>query len=199
MKKSALRYILTAMLAIAMVFAFCACGGDDEGNGGNSGNTDTTKASTEVVSDYDTVVYTYSDQDVEEDQYSSTVTIEYDGDKVMGVTEVMVDDMSAAEDDIAQMLIEDYDGALDETGFKEMDGFKAEVTTEGKVRTEIKRFDLTKFDQEIYKKYVGLESDKDYVSFEELTGVYESGGYVKAEQPESTDAAEDAADAEQTK
>ena len=198
MKKSALKYILVAMLAVAMVFAFCACGGDDEGNGGNSGNTDTTKASTEVVSDYDTVVYTYSDQDVEEDQYSSTVTIEYDGDKVMGVTEVMVDDMSAAEDDIAQMLIEDYDGALDETGFKEMDGFKVEVNTEGKVRTETKRFDLTKFDQEIYKKYVGLESDKDYVSFEELTGVYEAGGYVKAEQPESTDAAEDAADAEQT-
>ncbi len=180
MKKRFINTVLAALLTAAMVLAFTACGSGDEGS--NGGNTEGTAATTEVVSDYDTVVYTYSDNEVPEDLYSSRVTIEYDGDKVMGVTEQNVDDMSAETDKyIFQMHLEDYDGMLDETGFKEMDGFKCDVSVDGQVRSEILHFDMTKFDVEAYKGYAGIENDKDYISLKDLTGIYEEAGFSKEE------------------
>lgn len=180
MKKPILNIIITAALSLTMVLAFTACGGSGSGSGGN--NTQGTAATTEIVTDYDTVVYTYEDNEVPEDLYSSRVTIEYDGDKVMGVTEVNVDDMSAETDEyIFQMHLEDYEGQLDETGFQHMDGFKADISVDGQVRTEILKFDMTKFDLDAYKSYTGIESDKDYISLEDLTGIYEDAGFTKEE------------------
>ena len=174
MKKSILSILLAAALSLTMVFAFTACGGSD------GGSTDSTIATTEVVSDYDTVVYTYKDAEEKEDVYYSIITIEYDGDKVMGVTEVTVDDMSAETDQyIFQMHLDDYDGILDDTGFKDMDGFTWDVNVDGQVRTETLKFDMTKFDVEAYKEYVGIESDKDYISLKDLTGIYEDAGFTK--------------------
>ena len=68
MKKNRLNYMLIAILAITMIFAFSACGGSDEESGGSDGKTIHTEASTEVVSDYETVVYHYEDFEVPEDQ-----------------------------------------------------------------------------------------------------------------------------------
>ena len=177
MNRPVFKYLLIAILSIITVFAFGACGSSDDDGGSKESGT----PPTEVVSDYDTVVYTYTDNSDEEDLYSVTVTFEYDGDKVMGVTEVTVDDRTAADDDIAQMLIEDDNGYLDDSGLKEMDGVVCDVYVNGKVRTETRKFDLTKFDNQYYKKYVGIESDKDYISYDDLTGVYEAAGYVKKE------------------
>ena len=180
MKKPILKTILTAALSLTMVIAFAACGDSDSESNGN--NTQGTAATTEVVTDYDTVVYTYEDNAVEEDLYQKTVTIEYDGDKVMGETELTVDDMSAETDEyIFQMNLEEYDGQLDDTGFKDTDGFTWDVTVDGQVRTEILHFDLTKFDVNAYKNYVGIENDKDYVSLQDLTKIYEDAGFVKEE------------------
>jgi len=182
MKRSILTYILTAVVGTAMVFAFTGCGGSG-GNGGEEG-TFHTKASTAVESSYETVVYYYEDYELPEDLYSSTVTIEYDGDKVVGVTEVMVDDLTNEDDDLIQMHLEDYDGALDDLGFKDKEGFTSEVAVDGKVRTETKRFDLTKFDVNTYKEYVGIKSEGDYVTLDELASAYEASGYSKADQTE---------------
>lgn len=181
MKKHILYYILTAVMAVTMVFAFCACGDSGSGDGG-SGDADGTTVSTEVVTNYDTVIYTYSDDSDETDLYSTRITVEYDGDQVMGVTQVTVDDMSAETDeDIFQMHLNDYDGMLDDTGFKDMDGFTWDVSVNGKVRTETVHYDLTKFDVNTYKTYIGIEDDNDYVSLEALTGIYESAGLTKEE------------------
>ena len=183
MKKPILKTILTAALSLTMVIAFAACGDSDSESNGN--NTQGTAATTEVVTDYDTVVYTYEDNAVEEDLYKKTVTIEYDGDKVMGVTEVTVDDMSAETDKyIFQMHLEDYDGQLDDTGFKDRDGFTWDVGVNGQVRTEVLKFDMTKFDVNAYKDYVGIENDKDYLSLKDLTKIYEDAGFVKEEATE---------------
>ena len=179
MKKHFINTVLAVLLTTAMVLAFTACGESSAGGDGDGGNT---PAETEVVSNYDTVVYTYEDNEIEEDLYSSRITIEYDGDKVMGVTEQTIDDMSAETDKyIFQMHLEDYDGMLDETGFKDMAGFKWDVNVDGQVRTETLNFDMTKFDVEAYKGYVGIENDKDYISLEDLTGIYEEAGFSKEE------------------
>ncbi len=178
MKKPFFHYILITVLAITTVFAFGACG---DSNDGESNSEDSTTASTEVVSEYDTVVYTYEDYELEEDLYTATVTIEYDGDKVMGVTQVAVDDMTKEDDDLIEMQMNDRDGFLDDTGFKEMDGFTWDVSVNGKVRTETVHFDMTKFDLDKYKTYVGIKSDKDYISLEELTALYEDAGFKKVE------------------
>ena len=189
MKKPILKTILTAALSLTMVIAFAACGDSDSESNGN--NTQGTAATTEVVTDYDTVVYTYEDNAVEEDLYKKTVTIEYDGDKVMGVTEVIVDDMSAETDKyIFQMHLEDYDGQLDDTGFKDRDGFTWDVGVNGQVRTEVLKFDMTKFDVNAYKDYVGIENDKDYLSLKDLTKIYEDAGFVKEEAAKETEEAE---------
>ncbi|MBE6045182.1 MAG: DUF1307 domain-containing protein [Clostridiales bacterium] len=186
MKKPILNTILTAVLSLTMLLAFTACGGSDtESDENGADNT----VSTEVVSDYDTVVYTYEDNEVKEDLYKKTVTIEYDGDKVMGVTEVTVDDMSAETDKyIFQMHLEDYDGMLDDTGFKDKDGFTWDVGVNGQVRTEVLKFDMTKFDVDAYKEYVGIENDKDYLSLEDLTKIFEDAGFTK--EAEETEEAE---------
>lgn len=179
MKKSTINYLLIAALSMVMVFAFGACGGSSDDNGGS---TESGTVPTEVVSDYDTVVYSYTDNSDETDLYSVKVTFEYDGDKVMGVTTVTTDDMSAEDDeDIFQMHLNDYDGILDDTGFKDMDGFTWDVSVNGKVRTETLHYDMTQFDVNAYKKHIGIEDDNDYVSLEALTAVYEAAGFTKEE------------------
>jgi len=183
MKKNRLNYMLIAILAVTMIIAFSACGGSDEESADSDGKTIHTEASTEVVSDYETVVYHYEDFEVPEDLYSSTLTIEYDGDKVMAVTQVTVDDMSAEDDDIVEMLMDDYELNLNDTGFKDMDGFTCNVDVKDKVRTETMKFDLTKFNVQTYRKYAELEGDSDYVSLDELVAAYEEVGYTKVEQP----------------
>ena len=178
--------MLAMVLSLTMVLAFTACGGSDTKNDENGADN---TVSTEVAIDYDSVVYTYEDNEVEEDIYKKTVTIEYDGDKVMGVTEVTVDDMSAETDKyIFQMHLEDYDGMLDDTGFKDKDGFTWDVSVNGQVRTEVLKFDMTKFDVNAYKDYVGIENDKDYLSLEDLTKIFEDAGFAKA--AEETEEAE---------
>ena len=174
MKK--LMILLISILAVSMCFAFCACGSSESEEG-----TIHTEASTDVVSEYETVVYTYEDLTIPEDLYTSTLTIEYEGDKVMAVTQVTTDDMSAEDDDIVEMLMDDYEGNLDDTGFKDMDGFTWDVSVKDKVRTETTKFDLTVFDIETYKKFAEIESDKDYVSLDELVASYEKSGFTKVE------------------
>ena len=179
-KRRHIRYLLIAMLAGVMIFAFCACGedGTEEDTGDEVATTITT---TEVESNYETVTYAYSDSSDEEDLYSISIIMEHDGDKVMKVTEMMVDDMRKGDPDLIPMQMENLDGALDETGLKDMEGFTWDVQVKDNVRTETKTFDMTKFDIERYKSYIGLKSDKDYISLEELAARYEKGNFQKVE------------------
>lgn len=169
------KYLPVALSVLAMLFLTCACGGSN----GSGNTTFHTKASTAVVSDYDTAVFSFEDYDIPEDLYSSTVTVEYDGDKVVKVTEINVDDMTSEDDDLFEMILEEYDGNLEDTGFAEMDGFTSDVTVEGKVRTESRIFDLNKFDIATFAKYVDMECEQDYISFSDLTEAYEKNGYKK--------------------